>query len=137
MRYTRYVAAIMIVMSAAAVRGAAPQARDNAETVMVTLHAKAGAEADLARVIAKHWEAVHRLNLVRDTPHVTLRGRDNGHTFFVEIFTWRDADIPDNAPAEIQGIWAEMNALVEKRGEREGLEIAEVSLLPAADPAKR
>ena len=48
---------------------------------------------------------------------------ENGETYFVEIFTWRDAAIPDHAPPAIQSIWAEMNKLVEGRG----IEIAEVT----------
>ena len=118
--------------------GAASQrARDNAETVMITFHARSGAESDLARAIARHWEVARRLDLVRETPHVTLRGREDGHTFFVDVFTWRDADIPDNAPAEIHAIWAEMNKLVEARRGREGLEITEVSLLSGGQAPTR
>ena len=61
--------------------------------------------------------------LVLDKPHVRLRGVDNGQTYFVEIFTWRDAAIPDHAPTAIQSIWTEMNKLVEGGG----IEIAEVT----------
>jgi hypothetical protein len=86
------------------------------ETVIVTLHAKPGAEAELARVIERHWSTARKLNLVADAPHVTLRGtEDGGRTYFVEVFTWRDGDIPDAAPAEIQAIWNTMNQLVEAR----------------------
>jgi len=105
-------------------------ASEQPETVMITLHAKAGAEAELAQVIARHWETAHRLKLLRDTPHVTLRGTEAGTlTYFVDIFTWRDAAIPDAAPKEIQAIWADMNRLVEKRGGRPGLQIEEVSVV--------
>ena len=69
------------------------------ETVMITLHAKAGAEAELAQVIARHWETAQRLKLVTNTPHVTLRGTEPAEgamrTFFVDVFSWRDASIPD------------------------------------------
>ena len=37
------------------------------------------------------------------------------------------AAIPDNAPAAIQAIWAQMNQLVESRGAEPGLAIAGVS----------
>lgn len=103
---------------------------DVAETVMVTFHAKRGAEADLARVIARHWETVRRQNLVREAPHVTVRGTEGADlSYFIEIFTWRDASIPDAAPPEIQTIWAEMNKLVEARNGRPGIDIVEVSLV--------
>jgi hypothetical protein len=103
-------------------------AADEPETVMITLRAKAGAEDELARVIARHWETVRRLKAVReDAPHLTLRATDAGNRpYFVEILTWRDASIPDAAPPEVQAIWKEMNALVEKRGASPGLEIVEV-----------
>ena len=97
---------------------------------MVTLHAKPGAEADLARVIARHWDTARGLNLILDAPYVTLRGtEDGGKTYFVHVFTWRDASIPDAAPAAIQAIWTEMNRLVESRGGRPGLQLTEVSVV--------
>src|SRR5262245_29424377 len=100
------------------------------ETVMVTLHAKPGAEAELARVLARHWQTARRLNLVVPSTHVTLRGTESDNkTYFVEVFTWLDADIPDHAPAEIQAIWKEMNALVEQRDGRPGLHFSEVSIV--------
>ena len=103
----------------------AASAQQNAhpETVMVICHAKAGAESELQRVLTRHWNTVRDLKLVSDMPHMRLRGVENGQTYFVEIFTWRDAAIPDHAPPPIQSIWAEMNKLVEGRG----IEIAEVT----------
>ena len=44
------------------------------ETVMVTCYAKSGSEADLARVIARHWTTVRDLKLATDAGHLTLRG---------------------------------------------------------------
>jgi hypothetical protein len=99
------------------------------ETVMITFHAKAGAEAELAQVIARHWDTARRLKMVRETPHLTLRSAEGGQTDFVEIITWRDASVPDSAPPEIQTIWAEMNRLVEKRGSAPGLSIVQMSII--------
>jgi hypothetical protein len=97
---------------------------------MVTLHAKPGVEQELARVIANHWSAARRMNLVLDAPHVTLRGMDDDDkAYFIEIFTWRDANIPDAAPAGIRKIWDEMNRLVEARGGHSGLEFVTVSVV--------
>jgi uncharacterized protein (TIGR02246 family) len=98
------------------------------ETVLVTLHAKAGGETELARTIAKHWDTAQRLNLVQDSPHVSLRGLEpDGKAFFVEVFAWRDAHIPDNAPAEIRAVWDELNNLVEPRGGHPGLDLVAVT----------
>jgi hypothetical protein len=100
------------------------------ETVMITLHAKPGGEAELEEVIARHWTTAQKMKLVRDTPHVTIRGTEEGSkVYFVEIFTWRDARVPDAAPAEIRNIWDEMNRLVEARGGHPGLEFVPVSVL--------
>ena len=105
------------------------------ETVMVRMQAKPGAEEELARVIARHWKTTHELKLVQDGPHVTLRGTENGKTYFIEIFTWRDAGIPDAAPPAVQAIWTEMNRLVEARGGRPGLEFTEVSIVDGTNAA--
>ena len=100
------------------------------ETVMVTLHVKPGLEAEAARVILEHWETARRLDLVLDATHLTLRGTEDGtKTYFVEVFTWRDANIPDSAPPAIQAIWKDMNAVVEPRGGRPGLHFSEVSVV--------
>jgi hypothetical protein len=90
-------------------------------------------EADLARVIANHWQVAKELKLVRETDHMTLRASDEQGTYFVDVFTWNDADVPDHAPAAILALWADMNRLTEARGGRPGLEIQEVTLVTAAD----
>ena len=82
------------------------------ETVMVTCRAKPGAEANLQRVLASHWKTIRDLKLVTSAPHTSLRGVDGGgKTYFVEIFTWKDAKIPDHAPDAVQKLWSEMNDL--------------------------
>ena len=91
-----------------------------------------GSLADnLERIVAKHWETAKRLNMVREEAgHLTMRGLEQGdQTFVMEVFTWRDASIPDAAPKEILAIWAEMNALVEARNSRPGLTIDQVSIV--------
>lgn len=99
------------------------------ETVMIVLRAKAGAESELAKVIANHWTTARQFDLVRETPHVTLRGTDDHGVYFVDVFTWKDADTPDHAPAPILAAWADMNRLTEARGGRPGLEITPVKLV--------
>jgi hypothetical protein len=100
------------------------------ETVMVTLRPRAGAAEELAHVIAKHWATVHALKLVEDTPHTTLRATEaGGKTYFIEIFTWKSADIPDHAPPEVQAIWESMNRLVEPSDGHPGLEFTPVSVV--------
>jgi len=107
------------------------------ETVMVTFHAKPGAEAELERVITQHWATAARMNLVLAIPHLTLRGNEDGNkTWFAEIFTWRDAGIPDAAPEAIRKIWDQKNRLVEARGGKPGLDFIPVSIVDAAATAR-
>ena len=108
------IGAVMVVAGflSSAVAGLAQTARtERPESVIVKFHARAGSESALAAVIARHWETARRLNLVQAAPHVTIRGAENGdQTYLADIFTWRDAGIPDAAPAEIQAIWADGTA---------------------------
>ena len=124
---------LIVALTSAALVSVFPNlgaAADQPETVMVTFRAKPGTEAELARVIASHWRTARELDLVTSAPHVTLRGTEDGNkTYFVAVFTWRDASIPDAAPAAIQRIWSQMNALVESRGGRPGLHFEEVSVV--------
>ena len=91
------------------------------ETVMVTAIAKKGFESELAVVFKRHWDAVKAMNLVVDSPHLTLKRVDAGKTTYFEIFTWKDSATQDHAPLPIQAIWSELNRYSEK------LEVAEVT----------
>jgi hypothetical protein len=117
---------LFAALSVAAFQNADP------ETVHITFRPKAGMEAELKKVIADHWATATKLGLVQPEPHVTVEMKDEaGRPYFVDIFTWRDRDIPDNAPAAILTIWADMHRLTEARGDRPGLDIKEVKLVPA------
>ena len=108
----------------------AQQPAPKPETVVLTFHAKPGAEAELARVIEKHWTVAREMKLVDDSPHLTFRRVEEGDKVcFTDIFTWRDAAIPDNAPPAIHAIWAQMSRLVEPRGADPGLAIASVAIV--------
>jgi hypothetical protein len=125
--------ASLFLLAAIAV-GAAAAAQDpptpaQPETVMITLHAKPGAEAALAQTIARHFDTARRLGLLApDGPHLTMHADESGRRYYVEILTWKDAVTPDNAPSAIRAIWDEMNRLVDARGGRPGLDIAEMAI---------
>ena len=107
---------LTVLVSAESTLPLVANATDIPETVIVTVRPKPGAEAELEQVMVRHWTTAQRLGLVLAEPHVRIQAKDGeGKPYLVEIFTWRDADIPDNAPAEIQAIWADMNRLVEAR----------------------
>jgi hypothetical protein len=86
---------------------------DPPETVAITYRFPPENEAKLRAVIDNHWATLTRLKLTTGT-HQLFRGSG----FFLEIFTWKDAAIPDAAPADVTKLWGEMNALVEKGGLR-------------------
>ena len=103
------------------------------ETVMVTLHVKPGSEAEMKQVLEQHWKIANAKNLVINFPHFTVRGlEEHNKTYFIDVFTWRDASIPDDAPPEIQKLWEKMNQLVESRGGHPGLEFVPVSVISPA-----
>lgn len=97
--------ALVVFLFAAAARAAEP------ETVMVTVKAKPGQEAQLEAVMKKHWATVKRLDLVTSDPHTLYRTA--GGTF-VDIFTWKSGEIPDNAPPDVLAVWKEMNEAATK-----------------------
>jgi len=128
MKSLRFALAAALTVAALAMPAslAASHARDDGETVMITFRPKPGSEADLLKVIANHWTTARRLDLVVPNEHMTLRAEDDkGRPYFVDIFTWRSAEIPDHAPADIQAIWADMNRLTESRDGRPGLAIVQ------------
>ncbi|HEY3170087.1 MAG TPA: hypothetical protein VGK08_03710, partial [Thermoanaerobaculia bacterium] len=80
-----------------------------------------GGDMALLRAIREHWAVTRRLGLVR-RDHQLYRGDG----FFLEILTWKDASTPDNAPAEVRKVWAELERLVDKGEGKPGLEIEEI-----------
>jgi hypothetical protein len=86
---------------------------DPPETVAITYRVSKANEAKLKEVIDNHWATVTRLELVT-AAHQLYRGDG----FFLEIFTWKDAAIPDHAPPAVTALWGEMTKLVDKGGLR-------------------
>lgn len=99
------------------------------ETVIITYQVKAGAEAGLSRVIAEHWRVARRMNLVHSSPHIVLQGGDEGKRYIVEVLTWRDGSIPDNAPEAITRLWRQMSLYVEPLDGRQGIDFSHVNIL--------
>jgi hypothetical protein len=122
---------LLILLACALISTNRPvQAQNDTETVMATYRVKQGKEGDLLKLLAKHWSIIHRLGMVRDQPHLVLRGKDNsGKTYFVEILTWEDPDTPDHAPAEVHAIWKDMETLVEPRDGHPGIDFPEVHVI--------
>ena len=104
-------------------------AETDPETVLVTYHVKEGKADDLAQLLDRAWATYERLGMVRDQPHMVMKGKEKGGVFMAEILPWKSHAAPDNAPAEVFGLWNEMQNLCEKRGNRDSIEIPEVEML--------
>jgi hypothetical protein len=109
--------------------GDPPAPGDVPETVMVTYQVKGDEEAALTRVIAEHWRIAREMKLVLSAQHVVLEGGDQGRRYIVEILTWRDGSIPDNAPDPITRLWQQMGRLVEPRDGHPGIDFSRVRIL--------
>lgn len=108
------------LLSFAAFAHAAP------ETVAITYRFTPANETALRGVIDQHWATLTRLKLV-DGTHQLYRGSG----LYLEIFTWKDAETPDNPPSEILEHWKKMTALVDGKN---GLRIEE---LERVDPKEQ
>ena len=131
LRFIFPIVLLLMVADAAGAQQNTNPLKDDPEIVVDTLHVKAGKEDELARVMARAWAAYRQYDMVLRQPHLLMRGVDDGgRPFLVEILTWKDHEAPDHAPAEVKKIWAEMEALCEKRDGRRGIEFYEVQMIP-------
>lgn len=99
------------------------------ETVLITYHAQKGHEEEMKKVLSEAWQTYTRLDMVLPEPHVILQGSEGGNPYFVEILTWKDHDIPDHMPVEVQTIWKHMSAICEKRGDKPPIDGGELQLI--------
>lgn len=100
------------------------------ETIHSVAHVKPGHEAEYAKLSSQAWEIYTRLHLVLDSPHLVLKGADEkGRPFFVEVFTWKSAEIPDHAPPAVKAIWQQLENACEVRDGRPGIDFAAMTVL--------
>jgi len=100
------------------------------ETMHSVAHVKRGLEGRYAELSAEAWALYRKLDLVLERPHVVLRGVDAaGLPYFVEIFTWKSADVPDHAPPEVLALWKQLEEACEKRDGRPGIDFSEVTAI--------
>ena len=121
-------AALALTLSLFAQKTASELPGPGTETIYSIAHVKSGMETRYAELSAKTWAMYRRLDLVLPAPHIVLRGVDSQNLpYFVEIFTWRNAEIPDHAPAEVRAVWQELENACEKRNGRPGIDFMEVT----------
>lgn len=127
-RLSAALAAVALSLSLSAQKTTNGLAGPGTETMYSIAHVKRGMENEYALLSAKTWKLYRKLDLVLEKPHVVLRGTDAaGLPYFVEIFTWKSADIPDHAPPEVRALWQQLEQACEKRDGRPGIDFTEVT----------
>jgi hypothetical protein len=122
------VVATALAFSVSAQRKSSTLPGPGTETIFSTYYVKRGMEAKFAELNAKTWALYRKLDLALPTPHVVVRSVDSSNLpYFVEIFTWRSADIPDHAPPEVRAVWQELENACEKRNGRPGIDFTAVT----------
>lgn len=82
--------------------------------VLCIYRIKPGQEQAFLRLLARHWPTLRRAGLATETPATVQRSRDRaGHTVFVELFSWKNAEAPGLAhqTPEVMAVWEPMGAL--------------------------
>jgi hypothetical protein len=127
-RSTIAAAALALTLSLFAQKKASDLPGPGTETIYSIAHVKPGMEKQYAELSAKTWAIYRKLDLVLPAPHVVVRAVDSQNLpYFVEIFTWKSAEIPDHAPAEVRAVWQELENTCEKRNGRPGIDFTEVT----------
>ena len=82
----------------------------------VTYRPKPGTEEQLLGLIKKHGPALEATGLIVGGLPTIYRATDkrSGDKFFIETFSWRDADAPDAAHQmpEVMAVWEPMTPLL-------------------------
>ena len=132
---------LVVLFAAAVLTARLAAAAGVTETVHVTYHVKPGKLGEFLTALKEHHPACLKLGLVLAEPHLILSGKeDEGKPVVVEILTWKDSDAPDSVPdhhPEIKAIWDRLNALVEKRGGKRGIEIDQMDIVDGAPGPKK
>jgi len=103
---------------------------------MCTYRIQQGKEDQFVGLLRRHWPTLRDLGLVEKAPPPVFRGiDDSGKTYFVEILTWKDPEMPNRAhelPA-VMAVWEPMGMCCEARLGRPPMEfptVQAVSLHP-------
>jgi hypothetical protein len=121
-------AALVITLSLLAQKKSSESPGPSTETIYSIAHVQRGMETQYTELSARAWAIYRKLDLVLPAPHVVVRGVDSQNLpYFVEIFTWKSAEIPDHAPAEVRAVWLDLENACEKRNGRPGIDFTEVT----------
>ena len=102
------------------------------QAVVVRYQVRAGSEAEFEKICAEAWETYQRLGLIRDAPHVILRGKDEaGAAYFLELVPWKDRAVTGNPPPEVRTLWARLEGVCEARPSHRGIEFPDLQVVQA------
>jgi hypothetical protein len=107
---------------------------DSPETVLATFRVKADQLDDFLQLMPKYRAALRENNLVTAEPYLLLQGEEDGKPLVVEVFSWRNHEIPEHVPPEIQVYWNRINTMVEDRKSHKGIEFPEMHLIHSRVP---
>ena len=95
----------------------------------VTYRPKKGKEEELFALVKRHWPVLKEIGLSTNEPAKVYRATDkrSGQVYFIEIFSWRDADASSIAhqTPEVMAVWETMGPVLE------GLELAALEPISA------
>jgi len=100
-------------------------------TVICTYRVKQGEENGFENLLKQHWPTLRNFGLATEEAPMLFRGKDNYGPFYVEIFSWVDANASNEAhnTPEVMKVWEQMGGLVEDRGGRPKMEFPHVERL--------
>ena len=86
-------------------------------------HVKAGHEAEMEALLAKHWPTLREAGLASEDPPLIYRGLASGNPkgehgaagVYIEIFSWAQENGPQLAhqTPEVMAVWEPMGAICE------------------------
>lgn len=104
---------------------------DESVRMLVTYRPKEGKGEELFSLVRKHLPALRGTGLLADEPTGVYRATDkrSGKKYFVEMFSWRDAQASNIAHQlpEVMAIWEPMTPLLE------GMELAVIEPADGAE----
>ena len=82
---------------------------------------KPGKQAEMEKLLARHWPTLHAAELTTNEPAIVYRGLPSGkpgeehdaHRTYVEILVWKDQNSPGLAHEmpEVMAVWNPMGAI--------------------------
>src|SRR6478672_12499256 len=100
------------------------------QTVIVRYQVREGSEPEFGTICNQAWATYLRLGLIRETPHVVLRGKDEaGKTYFMEIVPWKDRAVTGNPPPEVGQLWGQLEGVCESRPGHRSIEFPDLQVV--------